>query len=45
MTLVNMTVPDGLNGDFLFAAVLSTPGQFEIIGENSLFPFAICAMP
>jgi len=40
---VNMIVPGGLSGDFLFAAALSTPGEFEIIGEPSLFQFTLRA--
>jgi len=39
--LVNVTVPGGLEGDFLFAAALSTPGEFEVIGEPSLFSFTL----
>jgi len=35
-----MTVPD-CPGSYLFAAALTEPGQFEFIGEPSLFPFTI----
>ena len=35
-----MTVPD-CPGSYLFAAALAEPGQFELIGEPSLFAFRI----
>jgi len=38
------TVPDGLPfGDYLFAAALSSPERFEVIGDIALFPFTLRA--
>jgi len=37
-------VPGGLPfGDYLFAAALSTPGEFAVVGDLSLFPFTLRA--
>ncbi len=41
--LVSLGVPGGLEGDFLFAAALSRPDEFEVIGNLSLFPFTLRA--
>ena len=38
--VLRTTVPQS-PGDYLFAAVLTKPGQFDFIAEPSLFPFAI----
>ncbi len=38
--VLRTTVPQG-PGSYLFAAALTNPGQFEFIGDPSLFPFAI----
>jgi hypothetical protein len=38
--VLRTTVPGGA-GSYLFAAALTEPGQFEFIGEPSLFPFTI----
>ena len=41
-SLLSIAVPGGLPaGGYLFAGVLTPPGQFEFIGEPSLFPFII----
>jgi len=43
-TLLDLAVPGGLPiGGYLFAGALSTPSQFEVIGELSLFPFTLRA--
>ena len=38
--VLRTTVPRS-PGDYLFAAALTNPGQFEFIGQPSLFPFTI----
>ncbi len=38
--VLRTTVPQS-PGDYLFAAALTNPGQFDFIGEPSLFPFSI----
>jgi len=41
-SLLSIGVPGGLPvGNYLFAGALSMPGQFQIIGEASLFEFAL----
>ena len=41
-TLVDIAVPGGLpDGGYLFAGALSTPGEFAVIGDLSLFAFSM----
>ena len=40
--IIQVLLPGGLpNGDYIFASALSTPGEFEIIGEISIFWFSV----